>query len=148
MNNCVFKTVTFANKTLIISHFLCQSSSHYVIKSSTKNVSNIQKRSRHLYKSFRSHFWCVKVLLPRRKNVELHDWQAELQSSDLLFSAHRNRGGKSWSVIFRPHKWGKKIMICVAFFFIFRPHKWGRKIMMCCVFFLQILPNLHFFYSI
>ena len=28
---------------------------------------------------------------------------------------------------------------------IFRPHKWGRKIMICVAFFLQILPNLHFY---
>ena len=26
---------------------------------------------------------------------------------------------------------------------IFRPHKWGRKIMICDAFFLQILPKLH-----
>ena len=27
---------------------------------------------------------------------------------------------------------------------IFRPHKWGRKIMICDAFFSQILPKLHF----
>ena len=37
--------------------------------------------------------------------------------------------------IFRPHKWGRKIMICDAFFFIFCPHRWGRKIMICDAFF-------------
>ena len=29
-------------------------------------------------------------------------------------------------------------------FNIFRPHKWGRKIMICDAFILQILPKLHF----
>ena len=36
----------------------------------------------------------------------------------------------------------------VSCFFIFRPHKficvWGRKIIICVAFFFQILPNLHF----
>ena len=35
--------VIFVNNTLIIFHFLCQSSSHYVLSSSTKNDPNLQK---------------------------------------------------------------------------------------------------------
>ena len=40
----LFKMVTLVNKTVIIFHFLCHSSSHYVIKSSTENDPNLPKR--------------------------------------------------------------------------------------------------------
>ena len=52
----LLKIVIFVNKTLKIVRFLCQSSSHYVIKSPTKNDPNLQKKCRRLHKSFRSHF--------------------------------------------------------------------------------------------
>ena len=39
----LFKIVIIVNKTLIIFHFLCQSPSHYVMISSTKNDPNFQK---------------------------------------------------------------------------------------------------------
>ena len=58
----LFEIVIFANKTLKIVHFLCQSSSHYVIKSSTKNDPNLQKKCRRIYQSFRSHFDVWKFL--------------------------------------------------------------------------------------
>ena len=51
----VFKIVIFVNKTLIIFHFLGELFSHCVIKCSTKNSSNLQKKSRHPYQLFRSH---------------------------------------------------------------------------------------------
>ena len=44
----LFKIVIFVNKTLIIFHFLCQSSTHYVIKSLTKNDPNFQEMSKNL----------------------------------------------------------------------------------------------------
>ena len=55
-NISLFKIVIFANTTLKVFHFLCQSSSHYVIKYSTKNDPNLQEKSRRLHQSFRSHF--------------------------------------------------------------------------------------------
>ena len=64
----------------------CQSFSLYVIKFSTKNDLNFQKKSRHLCQSFRSHFWCVKVVCLRRKDVKLNDWQAEFQRSKLFWN--------------------------------------------------------------
>ena len=45
----LFKIVIFVNKTLKIVHFLCQLSSHRVIKSSAKNALNFKKKCRHMY---------------------------------------------------------------------------------------------------
>ena len=71
----LFKIVIYVNKTLIISHFLCQSTSHYVITSSTKNDPNLQRKCRRIYQSFRSHFWGVKVNLFRKRAVSMNSAQ-------------------------------------------------------------------------
>ena len=76
----------FVNKTPIIFHFVCQSSSNYVIETSTKNDSNLQKKCIRHYQSFCSHFRCAKILLLQRKDVKVNDWQAELQCSELCWN--------------------------------------------------------------
>ena len=51
-----------------------------------KEWSELSKKSRRLYQSFRSHFWCVKVSWLRWKVVKLNDWKAELQCSELFWN--------------------------------------------------------------
>ena len=69
---------------------LSNRSSTYVITSLTKLALNLPRMSRHLYHSFCSHVWCVKVLWHSNvwKNcwIKLNDWQAEFQRSKLFWN--------------------------------------------------------------
>ena len=75
----LFKIVihVFVNKTLIIFHFLCQSSSHYVIKSSTKNGPNLRKKCRPVI-SFTLLMCESSFASNKKRQIE----QAELQCSE------------------------------------------------------------------
>ena len=56
-----------------------------------------------------------KLMISRPNCLFLHPDSSPLKSNIILGNKCSNRGSLD-VIIFRPHKWGRKIMICVAFF--------------------------------